>query len=68
MTFDLSVLSGYWPSLARGFGSTAWLCVAGGAMAGALGILLTVGQRRGGSLLVSGGQKAQLDGGGYVQC
>jgi len=53
MTFDLSVLSGYWPSLARGFGSTAWLCVAGGAMAGALGILLTVGQRRGGSLLAA---------------
>lgn len=53
MTFDLSVLSGYWPPLAAGFGSTVWLCAAGAAMSGVLGILLTVGQRRGGPWLAA---------------
>jgi polar amino acid transport system permease protein len=53
MTFDLSVLAGYWPSLAAGFGSTIWLCLAGGAMAGVLGILLSAGQRRPRSLLAA---------------
>jgi polar amino acid transport system permease protein len=53
MKFDLSVLSGYWPALASGLGGTLWLCIAGAAMAGALGILLTVGQRRGGPLLAA---------------
>jgi polar amino acid transport system permease protein len=53
MTFDLSVLSGYWLGLVRGFGSTICLSLVSGAMAGALGILLTIGQRRGGSLLAA---------------
>jgi polar amino acid transport system permease protein len=47
MTFDLSVLSGYWQELATGFASSLWLCAASAAMSGALGLLLTVGQRRG---------------------
>jgi polar amino acid transport system permease protein len=51
MKFDLSVISGYGPALARGFGGTIWLCLAGALMAGILGIMLTVGQRRGGPLL-----------------
>ncbi|SDR33105.1 polar amino acid transport system permease protein [Paraburkholderia fungorum] len=53
MTFDLGVLSGYWQTLASGFASTVWLCIAGAAMAGALGILLTIGQRRGSPWIVS---------------
>jgi polar amino acid transport system permease protein len=47
MSFDPGVLSGYWTALAAGFGSTVWLCVAGAAMSGVLGVLLTLGQRRG---------------------
>jgi polar amino acid transport system permease protein len=53
MSFDLSVLSGYWPELATGLGSTVWLCAAGAAMSGGLGVLLTVGQRRGGPWLAA---------------
>ncbi len=53
MTFDLSVLSGYWPELAAGLGSTVWLCASGAAMSGVLGVLLTIGQRRGGPWLAA---------------
>jgi polar amino acid transport system permease protein len=53
MKFDLTVLSGYWPVLAKGLGGTIWLCAAGVLMAGVLGILLTVGQRRGGRRIAS---------------
>ncbi len=53
MTFDLGVLTGYWASLASGFASTAWLCIASGVAAIALGIALAIGQRRGGRLLVT---------------
>lgn len=53
MTFDLSVLSGYWLELLQGFGGTIWLCAAGAAMSGVLGMLLTVGQRLGGPWLVA---------------
>jgi polar amino acid transport system permease protein len=45
MTFDLGVLSGHWPGLAGGLGSTVGLCFASGAMAAGLGMLLTVGQQ-----------------------
>jgi polar amino acid transport system permease protein len=53
MTFDLGVLSGYWLELAQGLGSTVWLCMAGAAMSGVLGMLLTIGQRRGGRWLAA---------------
>jgi His/Glu/Gln/Arg/opine family amino acid ABC transporter permease subunit len=47
MTFDPSVIVQYVPALLRGFGDTLWLCALSGLLAGALGIALTVGQRRG---------------------
>jgi len=40
--FDLSVLTGYWTSLASGFGSTVWLCSASGTTAIVLGTLFFV--------------------------
>ncbi|AXF04144.1 MULTISPECIES: amino acid ABC transporter permease [Paraburkholderia] len=52
MTFDLAVLTAYVPALLHGFVDTIWLCVLSGALACALGIALTVGQRRGSRLLV----------------
>jgi His/Glu/Gln/Arg/opine family amino acid ABC transporter permease subunit len=53
MTFDLGVLSGYGPELVQGLGGTIWLCTAGAAMSGVLGVLLTIGQRRGAPWLVA---------------
>ncbi|CAN7758982.1 ABC transporter permease subunit [Caballeronia sp. dw_19] len=53
MTFDLGVLSGYWPELVQGLGGTIWLCAAGAVMSGVLGVLLTIGQRRGAVWLVA---------------
>lgn len=51
MSFDLDVLSGHWLELAAGFGNTVWLCAAATAMTSMVGVLLTVGQRRGGPWL-----------------
>lgn len=53
MTFDLGVLSGYWLELVQGLGATVWLCAAGATMAGVLGVLMTIGQRRGPAWLVA---------------
>jgi polar amino acid transport system permease protein len=51
MIFDLSVLTDYWPGLLSGFGNTLWLCAASAAAAGIFGILLAIGQQRGGPVL-----------------
>lgn len=53
MTFDLEVLSGHWPELVQGLGGTIWLCAAGAVMSSVLGVLLTIGQRRGAVWLVA---------------
>jgi polar amino acid transport system permease protein len=52
MTFDLSVVARYVPVLLSGFGATLWLCALSGALACVLGIVLSVGQRRGPRALV----------------
>ncbi|SDE27770.1 amino acid ABC transporter permease [Paraburkholderia lycopersici] len=52
MTFDLGVLAAYVPSLLHGFIDTIWLCASSSLLACALGILLTIGRRRGARPLV----------------
>jgi His/Glu/Gln/Arg/opine family amino acid ABC transporter permease subunit len=53
MTFDLSVVTHYVPALLRGLGDTLWLCALSGMLACALGVVLTVGRRRGPRALVT---------------
>jgi polar amino acid transport system permease protein len=52
MTFDLAVLAAYVPVLLHGFIDTIWLSVLSSLLSCALGIVLTVGKRRGTRALV----------------
>jgi His/Glu/Gln/Arg/opine family amino acid ABC transporter permease subunit len=52
MKFDLGVLAAYVPHLLHGFIDTIWLCVLSSLLSCALGIVLTVGRRRGPRALV----------------